>query len=237
MPQKPSKGNASLPDPSWRGLYLAGSLCALLFVILVVVPLVLLAAAPPVPAQGTSVLEYIGAHKAVYLAQLICFVGLAAPALVVFLALAFALKQVDKSLAAIGALVGISSEVVALALGSSPQSLHGGLVLLADRYVAAGALERVTLASAADALVAATNAVSWAGILTAVGILLLSVVMTRGLFHRAVAYIGIVTGALGIVSETLRPLIGPAYILYGLLLPAWFVMVGVKLFSLRTQAP
>ena len=45
------------------------------------------------------------------------------------------------------------------------------------------------------------------------------------------------TGALGIVSETLRPLIGPAYLLYGLLLPAWFVMVGVKLFSLRTQGP
>lgn len=234
MPQKPRVGKDSVSDPSWRGLYLAASLCALLFAVLVAAALVVLAAAPPVPARGgAAVLGYIVAHKAAYLAQLICFVGLAAPALVVFLALALALGHAGRGLAAAGALVGISSEIIALALGSSPQSLHPGLVLLADQYAAAGALERVTLASAADALIAATNAVSWAGILTAVGILLLSLLMRKTLFHKAVAYIGIVTGALGVVSETLRLEIGPAYLLYGLLLPAWFVMVGVKLFSLR----
>ena len=80
---------------------------------------------------------------------------------------------------------------------------------------------------------ASTNAVSWAGILTAAGILVLSLAMRKGLFHKAVAWIGIVTGALGIVSEALRPLAGMGYIVYGLLLPTWFVLVGLKLFALR----
>jgi hypothetical protein len=91
------------------------------------------------------------------------------------------------------------------------------------------------LVSAADALIAATNAVSWAGILTAAGILVLSLLMRRGSFGTAVAVLGVVAGALGIVSETLRPLIGAAYLLYGLLLPTWFAVVGWKLLRLARQ--
>ncbi len=84
-------------------------------------------------------------------------------------------EGVDKSIAAVGGLLGVASEIIALALGSSPQSLHGGLVVLSDSYAAAGTdAERAGLVSAADALIAATNAVSWAGILTAAAILVLS---------------------------------------------------------------
>jgi len=88
------------------------------------------------------------------------------------------------------------------------------------------------LVSAADALIAATNAVSWAGILTAAAILLLSLIMRRGIFGGTVGTLGVLTGAAGIVSEAMRPMIGPAYLLYGLLLPTWFVLVGWKLLRL-----
>lgn len=143
-----------------------------------------------------------------------CFVGLAVPALVVFGALAVALRGLNTSMAAIGGLLGIVSETIALALGSSPQSLHGGLVVLSDSYLAAGTeAERAGLVSAADAFIAATNAVSWAGILTAAG-----------------------TGAVGIASEAFRPMIGSAYLLYGLLLPTWFAIVGWKLYRLPRLA-
>lgn len=90
--------------------------------------------------------------------------------------------------------------------------------------------------SAADALIAATNAVSWAGILTAAGILVLSLVMWRGMFGRALAVVGIVTGVIGLFSEAFRPMIGPAYLIYGLLLPIWFGWVGWKLIRLGTAA-
>ena len=182
-------------------------------------------------------LEYIAAHRVVYLTELVCFVGLAVPALVVFTAAAVAVKDVNKSIAAIGGLFGIASEVIALALGSSPQSLHGGLVVLSNAYQDAGGdSERAGLVGAAEALIAATNAVSWAGILTAAAILMLSSIMrTAPFFGPVVGTIGMLAGAVGIVSEALRPMIGPGYMLYGMLLPVWFAMVGWKLLHLDRE--
>lgn len=224
------------PDPSWGPLYRAGGVAALLYVLLVLVPVVLVFVAPVPPTEGHALLQYVTDHKVVYLTELVCFVGLSVPALVVFSALAVALKDLNKTMAAIGGLFGLVSEVIALALGSSPQSLHGGLVVLSNSYLAADTdAQRADLASAADALIAATNAVSWAGILTATAILLLSSIMRRGIFGKAVGTFGMVTGAAGIVSEALQPVIGPTYLLYGLLLPIWFALVGSKLLRLDRQ--
>lgn len=132
---------------------------------------------------------------------------------------------------------GVASEVIALALGSSPQSLHGGLVVLSSSYQdAASPAERAGLVSAAEALIAATNAVSWAGILTAAAILLLSWVMrAASFFGPVVGTLGVVAGVAGILAETLRPVIGPAYMVYGLLLPTWFALVGWKLLRLNRE--
>jgi hypothetical protein len=223
---------AAEADP-WRLLYRAGALSALVFVILILVPLVLLIVQPQVPVSGgAAILEYIGAHRAVYLAELLCFVGLSLPALLVFLALGIALSRSNRSLAAMGALVGAASEIIALALGTSPPSLGGGLLVLSRQYVTAGEAARPALAAAAEALAASANAVTAAGILTALGILLLSLAMAKAGFGRGRAILGIVTGALGIVLEALRPLVGMAYSLYGLLLPLWFVAAGLGLLRL-----
>jgi hypothetical protein len=228
---------ARRPDPTWGLLFKAGGWSAVLYVLLVLVPVVLVLVAPLPPTQGAALLEYIAAHKVVYLIELVCFVGLAVPALVVFTAVAVAIKDRNKSVAAMGGLFGVASEVVALALGSSPQSLHGGLVVLSNAYQdAAGDAERASLTSAADALIAATNAVSWAGILTAASILLLSSIMrAASFFGPVVGTIGMVAGAVGVVSEALRPMIGPGYMLYGLLLPVWFALVGWKLLHLHRE--
>ncbi len=214
-------------------MHRAGGAAALLYVLLVLIPVVLIFTAPVPPDEGRALLEYIAAHKVVYLTQLVCFVGLDVPALVVFGAVAVALKHLGKTAAAIGGLIGIVSEVIALAAGSSPQSLHGGLVALSNSYVtAAPDAERAGLASAADALIADTNAVGWSGILTAAAILILSTIMRRGSFGTLVGTLGVVTGAVGIVSEVLRPTLGFGYLLYGLLLPTWFALVGWKLLRL-----
>ncbi len=223
-------------DPSWAGLYRLGAFSALLYVVLVLVPIVLVFAAPVPPTDGGLLLTYIAAHQGVYLTELACFVGLSVPALVVFAAVTAALKDVNKSSALLGGLFGIVSETIALALGSSPQSLHGGLVVLSNSYTdAATEAQRASLASAADALIATTNAVSWAGILTAAAILILSAGMRGSDFGRVVAGVGMLAGAVGIVAETFRPVIGPGYLLYGLLLPAWFALVGWKLLQLRRK--
>jgi hypothetical protein len=202
------------------------------------VPLTLVFAFPQPPGSGGApVLEYIASRKAVYLVELVCFVGLSVPALVVFLSLSVALKDLNKSLASIGALLGCVSEVLALALNASPPSLNGPLVYLSDQYAAAATeAQRLALSTAAEGFIAGANAVASAGILTALGILILSLVMLKGVFRKGVAYLGIATGAVGMVFEALRPMIGFAYSLYGLLLLAWILVVGWKLYQISRSA-
>src|SRR5437016_289953 len=149
------------PDPSWRGLYRTGGVSAALYVVLIIIPLVLLATTPQPPLSGgAATLQYIASYKPVYIIELVSFVGLSLPAMVVFLALYGALKHLNKSYAALGALVGIASEGIALAYNSSPPSLNGSLVYLSDQYVAATtAAQRAAFATAAERLIAVSNAV------------------------------------------------------------------------------
>src|SRR6266571_2632179 len=235
--ERTSREAEAAPDPSWRGLYRVGAVSTVLYVVLIIIPLVLMFTTPQPPlAGGAATLEYIASHKLVYLIELVSFVWLSLPAMVVFLALSMALKHVNKSYVALGALIGMASGVIALALNYSPQSLNMGLLDLSDQYVAATtAAQHAALASAAESLMAMTNAVASAGSLTALGILIVSLVMLGGVFPKGVAYLGIVTGVLGIVSEALRPIIGPGYIVYGLLLPIWFIAVGWKLYRLGRE--
>jgi hypothetical protein len=221
-------------ESAWVGLFWAGSISAALYVALIVVPIVLLFIVPQPPLfGGTALLQYIATHKAVYVTELVSFVGLSLPAMIVFLAVYVALKQVNSSLAAIGALIGIASETIALAYNSSPPSLNTGLLQLSNQYVVATSeAQRLALATGAEGLMAVSNAVNAAGILTAFSILILSWVMQTDHFWKGVGYLGIVTGVLGIGSEVLREVIGPGYFLYGLLLPAWFIAVGWKLYRL-----
>jgi hypothetical protein len=221
-------------DSLWRGLYWVGSISAALFVVLIVIPIVLLVIAPQPPLlDGSALLQYIANHKAVYLIELVCFMGLSLPAMIVFLALSTALKPVNSSYAAIGGLIAIASEIIALAYNSSPPSLNTGLLQLSNQYIAATSeAQRLALTTAAEGLMAVSNAVNAAGILTAFGILILSWIMAQAGFSKRVGYLGMVTGVLGIGSEVLRNMIGAGYFIYGMLLPAWFVAVGWKLYRL-----
>ncbi|GAA1984629.1 hypothetical protein GCM10009817_27570 [Terrabacter lapilli] len=76
---------------------------------------------------------------------------------------------------------------------------------------------------------------SWAGILTAAAMVILSTLMGRSGFGRVIAVVGVITGAVGIITETLRPVIGADYLVYGVLLPVWFALVGWKLLGLRRK--
>ncbi len=221
------------PDQSWRGLYRVGGISAILFVVPVLVAIVLIVIAPPpLNADGATALQYVASHKVLYLVEQILWLAPSVFALVVFLALYQALKHLNKSYAALGALAGIVSWALTLA-----QPVTGGgapvLVYLSDHYMTASTVAQHTaFATAAEVFLAENNITSAVGILTPVGILIVSLVMLKGVFPKGIAYLGIVTGALGIVSEALRPILGPGYFVYGLLLPTWFLAVGWKLYRL-----
>jgi len=221
------------PDPSWRGLYRAGGISAILFVVLLLVAIVIVVVAPPpLNADGATMLQYIASHKVLYIIEQVLWLAPSVFAAVVFLALFLALKHLNKSYAALGTLAGFVSWVLGLAIPTT----GGGapvLVYLSDQYMtAATAAQHTAFATAAEVFIAQNNITSAAGILAPVGILIISLVMLKGVFPKGVAYLGIVTGVLGIVSEALRPIIGPGYFVYGLLLPTWFLVVGWKFYRL-----
>lgn len=224
-------------EKQWSVLYKVGAVAAFVYVAMMLVPLVLMIAAPIPPVEGgAAILDYINANKGVYIAELISFVGLCIPAIAMFLALGIGLRTVSPSLALLGATFGIASEVAAFAVGSSPPSLSWGLVELASRYAAANGPAREALAAAAEILATNVNAVSLIGVLTAIGILIISLLFSKSAFGRVAGTIGIVTGASGIFLEAFRPYVGAAYGLYGILLPAWSIVVGIGLLRMARKA-
>lgn len=159
---------------------------------------------------------------------MILFIGPVALSAIVFLALFVALKQLSPSTAAIGAMVGIAGVVLSVATFT----LVFGLVPLSAQYQAATtAAEHAAVVTAANGLLAQINAVSIGGFLYAVGVLIISLATLKGIFSRAVAYLGIVSGVVGMVCESLRPVMGASYGIYGILL-IWLVAVAWKLYRL-----
>lgn len=242
-PKTRPRGHASPPTaPSpdgqtWRQLYVWAGTASVLFVALLILALVLDFAAPPPVHGGAETLEFIAQNKGVYLAeQLLWIVPNILPVLV-FVALFVALAPLDKSMALLATVIGGLSWALILAV---PVTSRGSLVLvyLSDRYTAAGDdAARLRYATAAEAVVAENNTPAVVGVLSALGILLISVVMLRGVLPRTLAWLGIATGGLGVVAEALRHAVPEFYWGYGVLLWVWFVAVGLALIRLAARTP
>jgi hypothetical protein len=214
----------------WRSLYRVGGISGIVAVLVYATALVLVSVAPPpTNADGSHTLDYVAAHRGLYTVEQVLWLAPGALVMVMFLALAVSLRTVDKSYAAIAGLVGVSSWALTLALPTS----GGGAPLLVDlslRYATATESgQRTAYATIAEGLLADNRTPNLVGVLTTVGILLISVVMVKSAYPRWVAVLGIMTGGLGIVSETLRPVLGGWYAVYGVLLLIWLAVVGWRL--------
>ena len=97
---------------TWAALYRVGAIAAFVYVAMMLVPLVLMIVAPVPPmGDGAAILDYVNAHRGIYLAELISFVGLCIPAIAMFLALGIALRSASPSFALLGSVLGIASEI------------------------------------------------------------------------------------------------------------------------------
>jgi hypothetical protein len=186
---------------------------------------------PPV-SGGEATLRFIADHKASYIAQQLLWLVPSLFGLIVFVALLIALLPASPSLAVLGFAVGGASWTALLAV---PVTSEGtlSLVYLSDQYAAAAdPAARSAFIAAAEAFVAENNTVSLAGVLTPLGVLLISLPMVRGAFPHWAGWLGIVTGVLGLVSEALRFATPALYAVYGPLLWVWFAVVGISLLRL-----
>jgi hypothetical protein len=222
--------------PTWRSLYFVAGIGSIAFVLLLIAALVVDFIAPPPVHGGAETLEFIAANKAPYVLEQVLWILPNVLAVLVFVALFIALSPVNKSLALIGALLGALSWAMFLAI---PVTSRGSLTLvyLSDQYMAAAASERDRFAIAAEALVAENNTPAVVAVLSAAGILLISLVMTKGVMPRAIGWLGVATGALGMLSEALRHAAPFFYWGYGILLWVWFIAVGIALIALGRRTP
>ncbi len=152
-----------------------------------------------------------------------------------YLALYVALEPLHRSLAALGCAIGGVAWALTLAMPTTSTGAPA-LVYLSDQYAAASDPgQRAALAAAAEGLIAINRTPTAVGVLTTVGMLIVSLVMLRGVFAGWVAYLGIATGLLGIASEALRPVIEGGYGVYGVLLLVWVGAVGWRLSRRATE--
>lgn len=215
------------PDPAWGSLYLAGAVSAGLAVIFYAAALVIVAVTSTPPTSGgASMLEYVDAHRNVYIVRQLLWLAPSLFLMVLVLALAMALRHQGKTFAVIGGVIGVASWAVSFAW---PTTGDGSLamVVLSDKYADAATMaDRAPFVASAEVLIALNDVPAVIGVLQTLGILLISLLMLRGTFSRGLAWLGTATGAIGVVSEVLRPVLGWAYAVYGLLLFVWLIWVA-----------
>ena len=105
--QAPPRESAALPESGWAPLLRIGAMSAGVIVLLLVAAIGLATATPQPPTSGgAATLDYIAAHRLLYMVhqQLWLVVGLFAA--VMYLALYAALKALHRSLAVLGCAVG-----------------------------------------------------------------------------------------------------------------------------------
>ena len=224
-------------DPSWHRLYRAGAVSAGLAVALYVAALVVVAVAAVPPASGgEEMLEYVDAHRTIYIARQLMWLVPSLVLMIVFLALAKALSHLDKSFALIAGVVSVASWAVSFAW---PTTGDGSLamVVLSDKYAAATtSADQAAFVAGAEVLIALNDVPAVIGALQTLGIVLISLLMLKGVTWRGLAWFGVVTGGVGFVSEALRPVLGWAYAFYGVLLFGWLIWTGFALWRLAVEA-
>ncbi|NPV51384.1 MAG: hypothetical protein HPY60_09340 [Candidatus Methanofastidiosum sp.] len=221
------------PDPTWKGLYKAGGISAILYVLLALVfPFFMFINHTQLigMVNGTDVINYIIENGYVWWISLQSLVLCASFfAIITFAALFVALKTIDKSMAAIGSIIAIVIHILFIAY----YPVLVGLVYLAQNYQTANEIQRASLATAAEALLAMNNAFNPVyEPVFAISILILSLVMLKGIFNKKVAYLGILTSIAAFIAVPLFPIIGINYFWWWMLFNIWFIALGWKLYKL-----
>ena len=229
MAQQSVTEAAAVVDPSWKGLYRIGGISAILYVVLsLVVPgMQVLFTQYDFSMDAATLLSFIASNNVWWITLQTLVLGTSILAIVAFVALFVALKNVNKSYALTGAVVAGTCEVLFMAY--YPVLL--GLGYLSDQYPAATESQQEALATAAEALLAQNNAFNplYESVFV-VGILFLSIAMLKGVFHKGVAYVGIMIAPAAIIALGLWPVLGVNYFWWWILFMIWFVAVGWKLY-------
>jgi hypothetical protein len=220
--------NAADTDEKW--LYRVGGISGLVLgaAYITIFPLYAHVGAPPTGAEAW--LKYLATTTTVWWAILGLSVLTDFLFVPVALSLYFALKEINKSaMLAATAFVGL---FVVLDLAVT-WSHYASLLTLGARYAAASNdAERtayVAAAQYASAVLASRLEIVYSIVTLSFGILIIGIVMLKGMFGKTTAYLGLVTGILGIAALTG---VTAVIIMNALFATVWVLLVGYRLFRL-----
>ena len=228
-------------DPDGKWIYRVGGLSALVLGIgyLLTFPVITYAGGFPPPGIEAR-LAFFAEHAAGWWAitGLLIFTDLLY--VPVFLALYQALKGINKYLM----LLALACEGLFVALDLAVTwTAYSSLIILGGNYAAATSDAQRAIVVAAAGYPSTINDSPLLGIyaifIPALGLLLASLVMRKGTFNKALAYLGVVAGISGILAG-----VGPLFIseletaqkINAALAMIWFLVVGWKLYRRGRQS-
>jgi hypothetical protein len=217
-------------DSDDKGLCRLGGIAALAIGVAYIAIILLYAGAGAPPTGGLAWLEYLAGRTSIWWA----IVGLSVLTnflyVPVALALYFALKRIDRNVMLIAvACVGLFVVLEPAVNWAS----YGAILVLSGNYASAiDEVQRqayVAAANFASAVLASPLAGVYAIGTLSFGFLLIGLVMLKGVFNKLTAYLGVITGILGIVAVAG---VSIAVILNAVCATIWLFLVGYRLFRL-----
>lgn len=225
---------AETVDTSWKGLYRWGGLSSMLAAIIYVIAFAAIIGIGAPPSGGEAILKFFAGKST--LVYTYYGLGIVADILLVPVAFAlyFALKGINKS--AMLTATGFGGLYLALDLGVLIISWVS-LVTLSQNYAAATSdVQRAALVATANyaAAIVSVGAPVYGAVISSIWGLIISLVMLKGIFGRAAAYLGIAVNIIGFVYAVslFVPALAGLLAIWGILLVIWLLLIGFRLYRL-----
>lgn len=217
-------------DPDRKWLYRAGGIAALAIGVAYIIIIGLYASVGVPPSGGEAKLDYLVGKTTAWWG----IVGISVLTNFLYVPVALALYMALKKISQTTMLIGVSFVGLFVILENAVNwTSYAILILLSGDYAAATNESQraifVAAATYASAALESPLAAVWAIGTLSFGFLLIGLVMLKGVFGKPTAYVGILTGILGIVAVAG---VSIAVILNAVAALIWLFMVGHRLYRL-----
>lgn len=227
------ESKSTFEERNWKGAYKVGGVCFVLTGIFFILGFALTIAQGQPPSTIEETLTNIAGQKQLYQATNGAFVLSDLLAIPGMLALYLALKESKRTYALLATAMGVLGAALAIGLRTGVHAM----ATLGSGYVAtASEAQRAAYMATAELITGATDpGLILANVLLYGFTLTIGIAMRASVFGKGAAYLGIVTGGLGIiglVGGILVPALSMVTLLAALGWAVWFFIVGFRLYKI-----
>ena len=227
-------------NSNMKGLYRVGGMSAIVLSMSYIIITVLYVMGGALPSGGEEWLKHIAKHTLEWKAILGFSVLTDFLFVFVLWSLYWALKEINRNATLAG--IGFVGLFVVLDLAVTWPN-YSSLISLSTKYaIATNDTQRMAFVAAANyayGVLSSSLFAVYAILVPALGISIIGLVMLKGTFSKVTAYLGVVTGILGIISVVgpfFLTALGMVAIITSVLTTVWVLFVGFKLLKLSKQS-